>query len=160
MIKIEEAMEKNVILMKKQDTIADAAKVFIENKISGVPIIDNDELVGILSEGDIMKLLEVHSPNLNLILPSPFDLIEMPIRMKHEYDETVNGIEKASLIKIEDIMTKKVITIPVDEDISDAAEIMDKNDIKRIPVVDDNNELVGIITRGDIVKALVLHKNS
>lgn len=44
-----------------------------------------------------MKLLDVHSPNLNLVLPSLLDLIEMPIRMKHEYDKIVNGIKIASL---------------------------------------------------------------
>jgi CBS domain-containing protein len=158
MIKIKDAMESNVLVLNKEDRISDAAILFAKNNISGAPVMDNeDNLVGILSEGDIMKLLEVHTPNLNLILPSPLDLIEMPIRMKHEYDETVEGIKKASLTLVKDIMISPVVTIHQDDDISDAAIIMGKNDIKRIPVFDNEDNLVGIFTRGDIVKALVNH---
>ncbi|WP_231624182.1 CBS domain-containing protein [Methanobrevibacter arboriphilus] len=119
---------------------------------------DGDEIVGILSEGDIMKLLDVHSPNLNLVLPSPLDVIEMPIRMKHEYDETTKGIKRASLTLVEEIMISPVVKIGPNDNISDAAILMDKEDIKRIPVVDDEDNLIGIVTRGDIVKALVNYK--
>lgn len=159
MIKIKNAMQPNVLVLNKDDQITDAARLFAKNDISGAPVVDNDKIVGILSEGDIMKLLDVHSPNLNLILPSPLDVIEMPIRMKHEYDETVEGIKKASLTLVKDIMITSVVTIHPDDDISDAAIIMDKEDIKRIPVVDDEDNLVGIVTRGDIVKALVNYKS-
>ncbi|KZX16448.1 inosine-5'-monophosphate dehydrogenase [Methanobrevibacter cuticularis] len=158
MIKIDEAMKKDVITINKDDTITEAAKKLTENDISGAPVMDGDNIVGILSEGDIMDLLEVHSPNLNLILPSPLDLLEMPLRMKHEYDEVANGIKKASLTIVKDIMVSPVITIKIDKDIADAANIMADNNIKRIPVVDDTGNLIGIITRGDIVKALVNHK--
>ena len=158
MIKIKDAMEPNVLVLNKEDQITDAAKFFTKNNISGAPVIDNDKIVGILSEGDIMKLLDVHSPNLNLILPSPLDVIEMPIRMKHEYDETVEGIKRASLTLVKDIMISPVITLHPNDDISDAAIIMDKEDIKRIPVVGDEDNLVGIVTRGDIVKSLVNYK--
>ncbi|MEA4957127.1 Inosine-5'-monophosphate dehydrogenase [bioreactor metagenome] len=158
MIKIEEAMETNVLVLNKKDTITEAAKFFTENKISGAPVMDGDKVVGILSEGDIMKLLDVHSPNLNLVLPSPLDVIEMPIRMKHEYDETARGIKRASLTLVEEIMISPIIKISPNDDISDAAIIMDKEDIKRIPVLDDEENLIGIITRGDIVKALVNYK--
>jgi CBS domain-containing protein len=159
MIKVNEAMEKNVIILNKDDEIKEAAKLLTENKISGAPVIDDEKIIGIVSEGDIMNLLEIHSPNLNLVLPSPLDLIEMPVRMKHEYDEMVKDLKKASLTLVEEIMSTPTITIDQNKDISDAAELMDKKDINRIPVVDDNNKLIGIITRGDIVKALVNYKS-
>lgn len=159
MIKVNEAMEKNVIILNKDDKIKEAAKLLTANKISGAPVIEDEKIIGIVSEGDIMNLLETHSPNLNLILPSPLDLIEMPVRMKHEYDEMAKGIKKASLTLVEEIMSKPPVTINENKDISDAAELMDKKSINRIPVVDDNNDLVGIITRRDIVKALVNYKS-
>lgn len=158
MIKIEEAMEPNVLVLNKEDTITAAAKLLSKNKISGAPVIEDDKIVGILSEGDIVKLLDVHAPDLNLVLPSPLDLIEMPLKMKHEYDETVNGIKKASLTLVKEIMVTSVVTITPDKNISDAAVLMDEEDIKRIPVVDEDNNLVGIFTRGDIVKVLVNYK--
>ncbi len=156
LIKVEDAMQKNVITIKNDMKIEEAARILRENKISGAPVIDKkNRLVGMLSEGDIIRLLEVHSPKLNLILPSPLDLIELPIRMKHEYDEIVKGIKKASLTLVDEIMTRKLITIKPDQSISDAAELMDKHKIKRLPVVDDKGNLIGIITRGDIIGALV-----
>jgi CBS domain-containing protein len=159
MIKIEEAMEPNVLILNKEETITEAAKLLAKNNISGAPVVEDNKVIGILSEGDIMKLLDVHSPNLNLLLPSPLDVIEMPIRMKHEYDETVSGIKRASLTLVKEIMISPVITINPQKSISDAAVLMDEEDIKRIPVVDDDKNLIGIITRGDIVKSLVNYKS-
>ena len=113
------------------------------------------KLVGIISEGDIMRLLEVHSPRINLILPAPLDLIELPVRMKYELDEIAEDMNKAASLLIGEIMTKKLVTISPDKDIADAAQLMDTHDIKRLPVVDDNGEMVGIVTRGDIIGAMV-----
>jgi CBS domain-containing protein len=156
MITVEDAMEKNVIKFKDTDTISYVAEVLKEKKISGAPIVDNDnKVIGIISEGDIMKLIEVHSPNLNLILPAPFDLIELPVRMEYEYEEIASGVRKAASVLVGEIMTKKVFKAKEDFSISDAAEIMDKHKVNRLPVIDNNDKLIGIITRADIIGALV-----
>jgi CBS domain-containing protein len=149
-------MQKEVITLRRVEKIEEAARILREKKISGAPIVDEDnKMIGIVSEGDIMRLLEFHSPNLNLILPSPLDLIELPIRMKAEYDEISAGLKKASLVLVQEIMTKKVITITPEKSISDAAEQMDMHKVKRLPVLDEKGDLIGIITRGDIIGALV-----
>jgi CBS domain-containing protein len=156
MISVQDAMQKDVITLRRVDKIEDAAKILREKKISGAPVVDEDnKMIGIVSEGDIMRLLEFHSPNLNLILPSPLDLIELPIRMKSEYDEISAGLKKASLVLVQEIMTRKVINISPEKSISDAAELMDSHKVKRLPVVDEKGDMVGIITRGDIIGALV-----
>ncbi len=155
-MKIQEAMEKNVIKFQVEDRIIDVAGSLRENKISGAPVVDKEgNLVGIISEGDIMRLIEVHSPHINLILPAPLDLIELPVRMKYEMDEIAEDMNKAASLLIGEIMTKKVVTIKQDDDIVDAAQLMDTHDIKRLPVVDAEGKLVGIITRGDIIGAMV-----
>ncbi|MDP3033877.1 MAG: CBS domain-containing protein [Methanobacteriaceae archaeon] len=142
--------------LRRVEKIEEAARILREKKISGAPVVDeNNKVIGIVSEGDIMRLLEFHSPNLNLILPSPLDLIELPIRMKAEYDEISAGLKKASLVRVHEIMTKKLITISPEKSISDAAEQMDMHKVKRLPVLDDKGNLIGIITRGDIIGALV-----
>lgn len=88
MIRVKDAMQSHVITVRKNSRIHDAARILRENRISGAPVVDDDgNLVGIISEGDIMRLIEVHSPSLNLLMPSPLDLLELPLRMKHEYDE-------------------------------------------------------------------------
>jgi CBS domain-containing protein len=156
MISVQEAMQKDVITLRRVEKIEEAAKILRAKKISGAPVVDeNNKVIGIVSEGDIMRLLEFHSPNLNLILPSPLDLIELPIRMKAEYDEISAGLKKASLVMVHEIMTKKLITISPEKSISDAAEQMDMHKVKRLPVLDEKGNLIGIITRGDIIGALV-----
>lgn len=156
MIKVKEAMERNVIKFHVDDKISDVAQILRDNKISGAPVVDDNlKVIGIISEGDIMRLLEVHSPRLNLILPSPLDLIELPIRMKYELDEIAEDMNRAASVVIGEIMTKKVFTIKADEDISEAAQFMDTHSVNRLPVVDDEGKLVGIITRGDLISAMV-----
>lgn len=155
-MKIEEAMQKDVIKFQPEDRIVEVAQNLRKNKISGAPVVNKEgQVVGIISEGDIMRLLEVHSPRINLILPAPLDLIELPVRMKYELDEIAEDMNKAASILIGEIMTKRVITIAPDADISDAAQLMDTHDIKRLPVVDDTGKMIGIITRGDIIGAVV-----
>lgn len=155
MITVEDAMQGNVIKFKDVDTISYVSGVLRENKISGAPIVDDDnKVIGIISEGDIMRLIEVHSPNLNLILPAPFDLVELPVRMRLELDELSEGVAKAASVMVGEIMTKEVVTIKKDASISDAAAVMDSHDINRLPVVDENDKLIGIVTRGDIIGAL------
>ena len=156
MIEIKDAMEKNVIKFHADDKISDVAQSLRDNRISGAPIVDeNLKIIGIISEGDIMRLLEVHSPRLNLILPSPLDLIELPIRMKYEIDEIAEDMNRAASVLIGEIMTKEVLTVKEDDDISDAAQLMDTHSINRLPVVDDEGKLIGIVTRGDLINALV-----
>ncbi len=156
MVKVKDSMEKLVIRFHVDDKITDLAQILRENKISGAPIVDKDnKVIGIVSEGDIMRLLEVHSPRINLILPSPLDWIELPIRMKYEFDEIAEDMNRAASVHISEIMTKKVITTKEDDDISDAAQLMDTHSVNRLPVVDDEGKLIGIVTRGDIISALV-----
>ncbi len=154
---VEDVMQKNVIKFNELDKIVDVAQSFRENKISGAPVVDDENhVVGVISEGDIMRLIEIHSPKIvNLILPAPLDLIELPIRMKYELDEVAEDMQKAGSTVIDQIMTKKVIKVKNDSSIIDAAKLMDSHKIKRLPVVDDENKLTGIITRGDIIGSMV-----
>ena len=155
-MKIENAMKKDVIKFNELDKIVDVAQSFRDNKISGAPVVDeNNKVVGVISEGDIMRLLEVHSPKINLILPAPLDLIELPVRMKYELDEIAEDMQRAGSTVIDQIMTKKVVKIGPDASISDAAELMDSRKVKRLPVVNDDGKLIGIVTRGDIIGAMV-----
>ena len=155
MITVEDAMQQDVIKFKDVDTINYVSSVLRGKNISGAPIVDDDnKVIGIVSEGDIMRLIEVHSPNLNLLLPAPFDLIELPVRMRVGLDEIAEDVGKAASVLVGEIMTKHVVSIKKDASISDAAALMDSKKVNRLPVVDENKKLLGIITRGDIIGAL------
>jgi CBS domain-containing protein len=64
-------------------------------------------------------------------------------------------MNRAASVLIGEIMTKNVYTIKEDDDISDAAQFMDTHSVNRLPVVDDEDKLIGIITRGDLISAMV-----
>lgn len=155
MARVKDIMTEDVITVSPDASIYDCAKLLGEKKISGVPVVDGDgEVVGMLSEADIMKLIESRDISINLILPSPLDVLELPVRMKLGLDELANSAEKAASARVRDMMTKSVVTISSEEDISKAAKIMADENINRLPVMDEKGKLAGIITRGDIIEAI------
>ncbi len=141
-------MTREVITLSPEVGIEEAAKQLRENKISGAPVVDGDRIVGILSEADLMRLLEEES--INLVFPSPLELIELPIKMHQQLKET---IKKLTASKVKDVMTREVITIGEEARIEEAARLMAKHGINRLPVVKDG-KLVGIVTRADVIKAM------
>ncbi len=155
MKKVKEVMVKDVVSFKPTDAIHYVAWSLRQKLISGAPVVDGDRVVGVISERDIMKLLEEHEIHLNLFLPSPFDIVELPVRMKHELDEVMEAIKKAAAVSIDEIMTKKIVTIESNATVSKAAKIMGDRGINRLPVVDKKGRLKGIVTRGDIIGTFV-----
>jgi CBS domain-containing protein len=75
--------------------------------------------------------------------------------MKYELDTIAEDMQRDASTVIDQIMTKKVIKIGPEASISDAAELMDKHKVNRLPVTNGECKLIGIITRGDIIGAMV-----
>ena len=156
---VKDVMVKEVVTLKPEDTIREASKKFAENNISGAPVVNDEKnVVGILSEADILKMLEVHYTRGGVVfLPTPFDLIEIPfmeaVREAEIYKGAKDMLKDIGSAPVSDVMKKRVVTIKSDRSIEDAAGLMVSKKVNRLPVV-ENNKLVGIITRGDIIKAL------
>jgi CBS domain-containing protein len=88
-----------------------------------------------------------------LWLPSPFEVIEVPIRELLGWEETKNMLSDVGSTKIEEIMTKNVHNISSEASVEEASEHMIRHRINRLPVTEDGR-VVGIITRGDIIEGL------
>ncbi len=154
---IKDIMKKPIVVYEDND-LTDVIKLFREKKISGAPVLNKDgKLVGIISESDIVKTLITHNEDLNLILPSPLDLIELPLKTALKIEEFKEDLKNALKTKVRDVMTKKVVVAKPDMTINDAAKLMVENNIKRLPVVDDEGNLIGIVTRGDLIEGSVQH---
>jgi CBS domain-containing protein len=151
-MKVKDVMNPNVVFCKPDNTVREIAKILKENNISGVPVIDDEELVGIVSEGDLLKLLIIPEKG-ELLLPSPFEVIEVPIREILNWEETKKILSDVGSIKAEEIMTKKVYTISAEASIEEASEHLVRHRINRLPVIEDDL-VVGIVTRGDIIEGL------
>ncbi len=154
MTKVKDIMTKDVTTFSPNDSIYDCAKILRESRISGAPVMHDEKVVGVLSEADIMELIESKDISINTILPSPLDVLELPVRMKLGLDEITKSIEKTASARVSDIMTGPAVTISPEEDTSKAARTMTGKNIHRLPVLDEAGKLVGIVTRGDVIGAM------
>ncbi len=153
-MKVVDAMNPRVIVVTPDTTLRECVTLLRETKISGVPVVDGDELVGMITENDILKLLEIPEHK-GYWLPSPLEVIEVPVREIIERLELRESLtEDVGEWRVERIMKQPVHTIEATADVETASEHMIRHKINRLPVVDDAGVLIGIITRGDIIKAI------
>lgn len=145
-------MNPDVVVCSPEDTIGDVARLLKQNNISGLPVVDDGKVVGIVSEGDLLRLLEIPDRS-GLWLPSPFEVFEVPIRELINWEETKRMLDDVGSKPVEEIMNKKVYTVSPEDSIEKASTIITKHKINRLPVV-EGGLLVGIVTRGDIIRGL------
>jgi len=131
---VEEIMTKDVKIVKPEDNLRNALDVLSEYMITGIPVLENDKLVGIISEADIIKVMDVRK-----ILDAKKDEIKL------------SELER---IKVKDIMSKDVIVITERELITDASELMYKHHVNRLPVLNEKKKLIGIVTKEDIIRGI------
>ena len=143
-----EVMTRDPILVQPQTSLEEAIKILAEKRLGGLPVVDESgKLLGIISEGDLMwKETEVKPPAYIMLLDSVIYL-ENPGRYQRE-------LHKALGQTVGEVMSDHVSTIKPEKSVKDAARLMNEKRIDRLPVIDDNGHVVGIITRGDIVRVM------
>jgi CBS-domain-containing membrane protein len=140
-IPVRDVMTKNVVTVAPDTDLHEAARLLSENRISGMPVIDsNNRVVGVISEADILVLAGMKREHtfkdiLRGILGEP-----IPIRKTGD--------------KVQHVMSFPPVTSMADDGVADVARILDERRIKRLPVVDDNGNLIGIVSRADIIRAI------
>jgi len=154
-MKVKDLMTKNVITFDPNMTIKEAMEILVKNNIGGAPVVDNGKLVGIITQRDILSYLDMAYKRQGWIfIPTPFDIIEIPRVTALPYEKFTEIYESLGKEKIGDIMQKRVYFVEPDDDIEDAIQLLGKGKINRLPVVDKDRNVVGIITRGDILRGL------
>jgi CBS domain-containing protein len=111
------------------------------------------ELVGMITESDLISLLETERISDDLWLPSPFEVIEVPIREFINWEKTKHALSNIGDMPAKKVMTRRVITATEDMDVGAAAALMLKEGIARLPVM-RGKKITGIITRADIINAI------
>ena len=152
-MKIKDVMNKAVITCKPDDSVGYLAKLFSENHISGVPVVEKGKVVGIASETDLLRLFKTPELSNELLLPSPLEVIEIPLRNLARFEEIKKAIEGVKIKPVRDIMKKTIRSISPDESLEEGSNIMVKYKVNRLPVI-DNGKLVGIVARSDILRGL------
>lgn len=148
-----EIMIKNVKTFRPQEKVSKVTKAFGEYGISGAPVVDDEKkVVGIITEHDIIKLGEKHP---KLLTPVESHLpLALGLSIKdHDPEKMAEALNNIKEKKVEEVMTEKVKVIPPDAGIGKIARMMEEYEINRIPVVDEEKKLLGLVARADVVKA-------
>ncbi|MGB0757309.1 MAG: CBS domain-containing protein [Patescibacteria group bacterium] len=145
---VKQIMTKTVITAKPDDRIKDIASLLYRRNLSGVPIIDDsNKVIGIVTEFDFINPdLEVHIPTYVDFL----DSLEVD-DTTNEMDEAVDRLKEAT---IDQIMTRDVKTVLETTDVKEVVKMITTYRINPIPVVDNQNTLIGIVSRADLIKIL------
>ncbi len=147
-MEVKDLMAKKVISVSTETRVTDIANLLMKNRIHGVPVVDNDNrVVGIITETDFFT-----KDSASLYLPSFIDLLKKSEFLKIVSRNVKSEIDKLLQATAKDIMTADCITVSSEADVKDVLEIMKEKSIHSIPVVSENNILVGIITMADIIK--------
>ena len=139
---VQDVMTKDVISILKFESIVHVANVLSEKNISGLPVVDKEQkVIGIITQADILSMLGVGRDHTFKDL------------LKYMLGEPLPERRIGDLVG--DIMTTPALTIRPDANIAEAVRIMDEKKVRRLPVVDEKNILIGIISRADILKAVI-----
>jgi CBS domain-containing protein len=152
-VKVSDIMSRKPVVVSAKDPVRKAAGLMKENNIGGLPVMDGDDLVGIVTDSDIMKLLETGQISEDLWLPSPLEIIEVPVREMINWEKTKHALTHIGDQLVETVMSSPPVSIGPDADIEEAASIMLREKIARLPVVEDGI-LVGIVARSDIIHGI------
>lgn len=142
-MEIREVMSRSVITLTPEDDVKKAAALICLKKISGIPVIDNGKIVGMISEKDVLKAIY---PTYQEFFENPEDF-RVFADLRRRYSETTN-------LKVRQIFNRRVITVGPDTPLLNALSLMITKRIRRLPVVDKEGMIVGIVSQGDIHQAL------
>ncbi len=147
-MKAVELMHKKVITAGKDTTVKEAAVIMSKNKVSGLPVIDEEgNIEGIVTDSDILKYRQ------KINMPEYLKVIEYFIEQAHP-GELENNIREILAHKVADIMTVKLVTVGETAGLGEIIGKFAEHHISRIPVV-KGKKLVGIIAREDVIRAFV-----
>ena len=139
---IDEVMTRTVVTVGPTATIEQAAKLMVERGVSGLPVVDEaGALLGIVSEGDL------------IVRQRPAERLTWWRMFFDDGEKIARDYRKRIGTMVRDVMTRAVISVGVGVDVSVAAQLLHARNIRRLPVVAEG-KLVGIVSRGDLVKLL------
>jgi CBS domain-containing protein len=151
-MKVRDIMNSEPVTCRAEDTVSEAVKLLKKNGISGMPVLEGEEVVGVVSESDLLKLLSEDEES-SLWLPSPLEILEVPLRDLIKWEKMQAGAEEIGQTPVSEVMTRKVHAVGPEDTVEKAAAMMIRHRINRLPVL-EGDQLVGIVTRGDIISGL------
>ncbi len=138
-VPVKDAMTRNVVAVSPHADIHEVSRLLSENRISGLPVVDSEgKVIGLVTEADILAMTGMKKGH------TIGDVI------RHLLGEPMPHRREGA--RVEDVMSSPALTVKPDADVREAAAILNEKRIKRLPVIDDDGRIVGIISRADIIR--------
>lgn len=140
---VEELMTREVLMLSEDSTIRQAVKLIASNGVSGIPVVDDEgRIVGLVSQADLLpRWQRKRFSRLPVVFGELTNLVEMK-----------GAFARASEKPVSVIMTHDVVTARADEPLAEAAIRMSEHGVKRLPVVDGENRVIGVFSRIDLIR--------
>lgn len=146
---VRDAMTTDVLTFAPADTVETAMRTLVDRGIDAAPVVAEGRVVGLLSTGDLIVAEgQVH-------VPTVFSLLGASIELPGERRKFEEDLRRALGGTVEEVMTRDPHTVGPDATLEEAATLLHTHDISRLPVVDDKGVLLGILARGDIIRAMI-----
>ena len=143
-MKAKDVMTPHVLSVAPDASISAAARLMLQNRISGLPVVDGSgKLVGMVTEGDFLRRTEIGTQRQRARW---IEFLIGPGRLADEYS-------RSSGRSVSDVMTRDVHTASIDASLDDIVRVMERHRVKRVPVVEEGT-VVGIVTRANLLHAL------
>src|SRR5690625_2619095 len=143
---VKDIMTKEVVTVKEEDTVETCAKMMSTHNLSGIPVVDSSGYMkGIITEGDLIKRKAKVPTPAYLEFLGGIIYLDNPNKF---FDE----VKKSMGLFVKEVMTEDIITVMSHDTIEEAVNLLVNKKIKRLPVVNDDGKLVGIVSRRDIME--------
>lgn len=147
MLKAQDIMTRNVISVAPETRIEDLARLFVEKRVSAMPVITEEgRLTGVISETD---LVEQNKP---LHVPTVISLFDWVLYLESEKDFQ-EEVEQITARTVSEICSDEVVFCNPQTPLSEIASLMSDHKVNLVPVVDDE-KVVGVVARLDVVRAM------
>lgn len=144
-MKAADVMTQKVISVTPETTIAEAARLMLHHRISGLPVVDSGRtVVGVVTEGDMLRRVETGTERHHARW---LEFLIAPGRLAEEYAH-------ANARRVGEVMSADVVAVAPQVPLEDVVRLMERHHIKRVPVIEEGR-LVGIVSRANLVRALV-----
>lgn len=145
-VPVTEIMRNNVFVTTPDETLHRAAQMLSEQEISGLPVVEDGELIGIITESDII------SQEITVDPPSYFSFLDAVIQIPG--DDYEDDLRRVLAITVRDLMSSPVYSVTEHATVRDVATLMYERHIAPIPVVSESGVVIGIVSRSDIVRLI------
>ncbi len=151
---VKEIMTKEVITLSPNDSLVKAAKVLVENNIGAAPVVDEDEkVVGIIAESDLVNVMQYKDDlgsSLLMLVPGYGERWSF----QKSFEDTEKWLKHVEEGKVKEEMSENPYTLKPEDPVSKVSELFVVKNVNQAPVVIEDDQLVGIVSRADLVKAM------